>query len=96
MKILQINPYEKRIEIAELKDIDNNFSIDLENDAIEVEKGMKIVAYPLMGEERNGFFYYVIQNEDKGKIYTFNGIGTVFYDNVNDEVLEKIKKRVVW
>ena len=96
MKAIQINPYDKEINIVELKDIDDNFSIDLEKEAKEVEKGIKIVAYPIIGEEKNGFFYYVVQNGDIGKIFTFNGIGTVFCDNINDEIVEKIKKRIVW
>ena len=96
MKAIQINPYDKEIDIVELKDIDNNFSINLEKEAKEVEKGIKIAAYPIIGEEKNGFFYYVVQNGDIGKIFTFNGIGTVFCDNINDEIVEKIKKRIVW
>jgi len=96
MKIIQINPYEREIKIAELKDIDKNFSIDLEKEAKEVEAGVKIVAYPVIGEE-NGFFYYVAKkDEEVGKIYTFNGIGSVFCDEVNDEMLKKIEKRIVW
>jgi len=96
MKVIKINPYEKEIKIAELKDIDNNFSIDLEKKAKEVEAGIKVIAYPTIGEERNGFFYYVIQNGDDGYIFPFNGIGMVFCDEANDTMLEKIEKRIVW
>ena len=97
MKIIKINPYEKKIKIAELKDIDNNFSIDLKKEAKEVEAGVKIVTYPVIGEEKNGFFYYVAKKDKEiGKIYTFNGIGSVFCDEVNDETLEKIKEKIVW
>jgi hypothetical protein len=56
MKIIQINPYDKKIEIANLEDIDNNFSKNLEKEAKEVEEGIKIVAHPIIGEERNGIF----------------------------------------
>ena len=97
VKIIKINPYEREIKIAELKDIDNNFSTNLEKEAKEVEAGIKIIAYPVIGEEKSGFFYYVAKKDNQiGKIYTFNGIGSVFCDEVNDEMLEKIKKRVVW
>jgi len=97
MKIIQINPYEREIKIAELKDIDDNFSIDLKKEAKEVEAGIKIVAYPVIGEERNGFFYYVAKKDKEvGKIYTFNGIGSVFCDEVNDEMLKKIKEKIAW
>ena len=96
MKVIQINPYDKEINIVELKDIDNNFSIDLEKEAKEVEKGIKIIAYPLIGKERNGFFYYIIQNGNIGKIYTFNGIGIVFCDDVNKETLKKIKNKIFY
>ena len=96
MKVIQINPYDKEINIVELKDIDNNFSIDLEKEAKEVEKGIKIIAYPLIGKERNGFFYYIIQNGNIGKIYTFNGIEIVFCDDVNKETLKKIKNKIFY
>jgi hypothetical protein len=49
MKIIQINPYDKKIEIANLEDIDNNFSKNLEKEAKEVEEGIKIVAHPIIG-----------------------------------------------
>jgi len=97
MKIIQINPYEREIKIAELKDIDKNFSIDLEKEAKEVEAGIKIVTFPVIGEEKNGFFYYIAKKDNEiGKIYTFNGIGSVFCDEVNDETLEKIRKKIIW
>ena len=96
MKIIQINPYEKEIKIAELKDLDNNFSINLEKEAKEVEKGIKIIAHPMVGEERNGIFYYVIQSGEEGEIHTFNGIGIVFCNKVNDEIIEKIREKIVW
>jgi len=95
MRVIQINPYDKEIKIAELKDIDNNFSIDLEKEAKEVEKGIKIIAYPVIGEKRSGLFYYVMQNGKKGQIFTFNGIGTVFC-NVEEERIEEIKKKIIW
>ena len=96
MKAIQINPYDKEIKIAELKDIDKDFSIDLEKEAKEVEKGIKIIAYPVIGEKRSGLFYYVMQNGKKGQIFTFNGIGTVFCNEINDEIMEKIRNRIVW
>ena len=96
MKVIKINPYEREIKIAELKDIDDNFSTNLEKEAKEVEAGIKIVAYPVIGEERNGFFYYVIQNGEKGQIYTFNGLGTVFCDDINDEIMDKIRNKIMW
>jgi len=96
MKVIQINPYDKKIEIANLEDIDNNFSKNLKKNAKEVEKGIKIIASPVIGEKRNGFFYYVIQNGEKGQIYTFNGLGTVFCDDINDEIMDKIRNRIMW
>ena len=96
MKVIQINPYDKKIEIADLKDIDDNFSINLGEFAKEVEKGIKIIAYPVIEKEKNGIFYYVVQNGKKGQIYTFNGIGIVFCDEINDEIIEKIRNKVAW
>ncbi|HID16477.1 MAG TPA: hypothetical protein EYP16_06740 [Candidatus Atribacteria bacterium] len=95
MKVIQINPYEKKIEIAKLEDVDSNFSKELEKDIKEVEKDIKIVAYPVIGEERNGFFYYVTQEGNTGNIYTFKGVGIVF-GKINEEMIEKIKKKIVW
>jgi len=95
MKVIQINPYDKKIEIANLEDIDNNFSKNLEKEAKEVEEGIKIVTHPIIGEERNGFFYYVTQEGKAGNIYTFNGIGVVF-GKISEKVIEEIKKKIVW
>lgn len=96
MKIIQINPYEKSIKLAKLENLDNetNFIDDLLNNAVEVEKDLKIVAYPML-EQGNKFFYYLKQNGSKLKTIPFNGIGLVFGD-VDEQMVKEIKENIMW
>jgi len=59
-----------------------------------------LTRYGIAKQEAPGFSrgvaHYVIQNGDDGYIFPFNGIGAVLYDEINDEILKKIEKRIVW
>ena len=97
MTTLKIDPTKKSVTIFDNDNnvIDMDFIKNLKDNAIEVEKGLKIASFLLDNEEENYFFYYVVQNGKKGEIYTFKGIGIVFGDKI-EEKIEKIKEKIVW
>jgi len=97
MKVINIDPWNKEIKMAKmesLSDNDDEFMNKLVKDAIEIDKNLKIVAYPVVDKEKH-FFYIIKQFGNKVRVFAFEGMGIVFGD-VNEEMVEKLEESVVW
>jgi len=97
MKVINIDPLNKEIKMAKmesLSDNDNDFMKKLFEDAIEIDKNLKIVAYPVMDKEKH-FFYIIRQFGDRVRVYVFEGMGIVFGD-IDENAVKELEESVVW
>ena len=92
MNFLKIEPCKKSIT-----PLDENSELALkatecQNESTEVENGIYVISFP---DTDHGFFYYVVQNGDEGRIHTFKGMGIVFGERILEEA-KRIKDNIVW
>ena len=96
MKVINIDPWNKEIKMAKMESLSDNdeFITKLFEDAVEIDKNLKIAAYPVLDKDKH-FFYIIRQFGDIARVYVFEGMGIVFGD-VDEKLVKELEESVVW